>query len=33
VDEVLELFAREGFGHAAVIGRMVQGAPRIAVSA
>jgi selenide,water dikinase len=33
VDEVLELFAREGFGHAAVIGRMVQGAPRVNVKA
>jgi selenide,water dikinase len=31
VDEVLALFAREGFGHAAVIGRMEAGAPRIAV--
>jgi selenide,water dikinase len=31
VDEVLALFAREGFGHAAVIGRMEAGAPRVAV--
>jgi selenide,water dikinase len=32
VDEVLALFAREGFGHAAVIGRMEAGAPRVKVS-
>jgi selenide,water dikinase len=32
VDEVLALFAREGFGHAAVIGRMVEGAPRVTVA-
>jgi selenide,water dikinase len=31
VDEVLALFAREGFGHAAVIGRMEAGAPRVTV--
>jgi selenide,water dikinase len=31
VDEVLALFAREGFGEAAVIGRMVEGAPRVTV--
>jgi selenide,water dikinase len=31
VDEVLALFAREGFGHAAVIGRMEAGAPRVKV--
>jgi selenide,water dikinase len=30
-DEVLALFAREGFGDAAVIGRMEAGAPRVAV--
>ncbi len=30
-DEVLALFAREGFGEAKVIGRMAQGAPRVAV--
>jgi selenide,water dikinase len=30
-DEVLALFAREGFGHAAVIGRMVDGAARAKV--
>ncbi len=33
VDEVLALFAREGFGDAAVIGRMVAGAPRVEVAA
>ncbi|RJG16336.1 selenide, water dikinase SelD [Massilia cavernae] len=33
VDEVLALFAREGFAHAAVIGRMEAGAPRINVRA
>jgi selenide,water dikinase len=33
VDEVLALFAREGFGEAAVIGRMQAGAPRVTVSA
>ena len=32
VDEVLALFAREGFGDAAVIGRMAQGAPRVSVA-
>jgi selenide,water dikinase len=32
VDEVLALFAREGFGHAAVIGRMEAGAPRVKVN-
>jgi selenide,water dikinase len=31
VDEVLALFAREGFGHAAVIGRMADGAARVSV--
>jgi selenide, water dikinase len=31
VDEVLALFAREGFADAAVIGRMEPGAPRIVV--
>ncbi|NML61897.1 selenide, water dikinase SelD [Massilia sp. RP-1-19] len=31
VDEVLALFAREGFGHAAVVGRMAPGAPRVTV--
>jgi len=31
VDEVLALFRREGFEHAAVIGRMVDGAPRVNV--
>jgi selenide,water dikinase len=31
VDEVLALFAREGFGDAAVIGLMVEGAPRVVV--
>ena len=30
-DDVLALFAREGFGHAAVIGRMEAGAPRVLV--
>ena len=33
VDEVLALFAREGFGHAAVIGRMEEGKPGVTVSA
>jgi selenide,water dikinase len=33
VDEVLALFAREGFDQAAVIGRMEQGAPRVTVRA
>lgn len=33
VDEVLALFAREGFGHAAVVGRMAAGAPRVTVRA
>ena len=32
VDEVLALFAREGFGEAAVIGRMGEGAPRVSVA-
>jgi selenide, water dikinase len=32
VDEVLALFAREGFGHAAVIGRMEAGAARVSVA-
>jgi selenide,water dikinase len=31
VDEVLALFAREGFGHAAVIGRMEGGEPKVTV--
>ncbi|MGJ7915415.1 selenide, water dikinase SelD [Massilia sp. LXY-6] len=31
VDEVLALFAREGFGEAAVIGQMAEGAPRVTV--
>jgi len=31
VDEVLALFAREGFAHAAVIGRMQEGAARVLV--
>jgi selenide,water dikinase len=31
VDEVLALFAREGFGHAAVIGRMEAGEPKVTV--
>ena len=33
VDEVLALFAREGFAHAAVVGRMEAGAPRVTVGA
>jgi selenide,water dikinase len=33
VDEVLALFAREGFGDAAVVGRMEAGAPRVTVRA
>ncbi|MBA5635893.1 selenide, water dikinase SelD [Duganella sp. LX20W] len=33
VDEVLALFRREGFGEAAVIGEMVEGAPRVQVAA
>ena len=33
VDDVLALFAREGFAHAAVVGRMAAGAPRVSVSA
>ncbi|MES2324192.1 MAG: selenide, water dikinase SelD [Pseudomonadota bacterium] len=33
VDDVLALFAREGFGHAAVIGRMQAGAARVGVTA
>jgi selenide,water dikinase len=32
VDQVLALFAREGFGHAAVIGEMEAGAARVTVS-
>ncbi|GJJ01702.1 selenide, water dikinase [Duganella rhizosphaerae] len=32
VDEVLELFRREGFGEAAVIGRMAEGAARVTVA-
>jgi selenide,water dikinase len=32
VDEVLALFHREGFGEAAVIGRMTEGAARVVVS-
>ncbi|MFC0252493.1 selenide, water dikinase SelD [Massilia consociata] len=32
VDEVLALFAREGFGEAAVIGSMADGAPRVTVA-
>jgi len=32
VDEVLALFAREGFGHAAVIGRMEAGEARVKVA-
>lgn len=32
VDEVLALFARDGFGEAAVIGRMGEGAPRVSVA-
>ena len=31
VDEVLALFAREGFGEAAVIGRMDAGTPGVTV--
>lgn len=31
VDEVLALFARGGFGHAAVIGKMASGAPKVIV--
>jgi selenide,water dikinase len=33
VDEVLALFARDGFGSASVIGRMQPGAPRVTVRA
>jgi selenide,water dikinase len=33
IDEVLALFAREGFGHAAVIGRMQDGPARVDVQA
>ena len=33
VDDVLALFAREGFAHAAVVGRMEAGAPRVTVRA
>lgn len=33
VEEVLALFAREGFGNAAVIGRMEAGAPQVRVGA
>jgi len=32
VDAVLALFAREGFGDAAVIGAMAEGAPRVTVA-
>jgi len=32
VDDVLALFAREGFGDAAVIGRMAAGEPRVTVA-
>ena len=32
-DEVLALFAREGFGDAQVIGRMAAGAARVVVQA
>ncbi|MNS96876.1 Selenide, water dikinase [compost metagenome] len=32
VDEVLEIFNREGFADAAVIGEMTQGAARVAVA-
>jgi len=32
VDEVLALFAREGFGNAAVIGHMQAGAARVEVA-
>jgi selenide,water dikinase len=32
-DEVLALFAREGFGEAKLIGRMAEGAPRVVVQA
>ncbi|QNA99549.1 selenide, water dikinase SelD [Massilia sp. Se16.2.3] len=32
-DDVLALFAREGFGEAAVIGRMAAGTPRVVVGA
>jgi selenide,water dikinase len=32
VDEVLALFAREGFAHAAVIGEMAPGLPRVSVA-
>jgi selenide,water dikinase len=33
VDQVLALFAREGFAHAAVIGEMIDGSPRVEVAA
>ena len=33
VDEVLALFAREGFAHAAVVGEMASGLARVEVSA
>jgi selenide,water dikinase len=33
VDEVLAIFRREGFAHAATIGSMTGGAPRVAVTA
>jgi selenide, water dikinase len=33
VDEVLDLFRREGFAHAAVIGEMVDGPARVDVGA
>jgi len=32
VEEVLALFRREGFGDAAVIGRMADGAARVVVA-
>jgi len=31
VETVLALFAREGFGHAAIIGRMLEGKPGVTV--
>jgi selenide,water dikinase len=33
VDEVLALFRSHGFGHAAVIGEMAAGEPRVQVAA
>jgi selenide,water dikinase len=33
VDDVLDLFRREGFAHAAVIGEMAAGAPKVEVAA